>query len=460
VGRAEDGAIADLALLAVTLGLPVADLAPDDRAAHAVAWLTRCEQRWLLVLDNVNDPATLDACCPAGGNGRVLITSRNRDLAEHGPVLSVDVFDDDTAADYLIARTGRTDERAGALALARALRGLPLALAHAGAYCAKTTSFDAYLQLLTDLPPRALYDRSPEAFYRQTVASTWQPSITAAETETPLARALLMMAAHLAADAIPIALFDALLNNADDAWQRKRLLDAVTALDRYSLVDVHDATLDMHRLLQRVVLDADSDGDRELLGLAGRAALRALGAATPPDPALPQWWPGYEQLLAHVLALGDSLTQPEDAQALIALLNHMCVYLLHLGASERTVSASMAAGGHAERLLGSEHRDTLTARANLATSYSQAGRTNDAITLLEAVLADSERLLGPEHPDTLTARANLATSYSQAGRTNDAITLLEAVLADSERLLGPEHPNTLTARANLDFMAGSGDVAE
>jgi hypothetical protein len=46
--RAEDGAIADLALLAVTLGLPVADLAPDDRAAHAVAWLTRCEQRWLL----------------------------------------------------------------------------------------------------------------------------------------------------------------------------------------------------------------------------------------------------------------------------------------------------------------------------------------------------------------------------------------------------------------------------
>jgi hypothetical protein len=198
------------------------------------------------------------------------------------------------------------------------------------------------------------------------------------------------------------------------ARQRKRLLDAVTALDRYSLVDVHDATLDMHRLLQRVVLDAD----RELLGLAGRAALRALGPATPPDPALPQWWPGYGQLLAHVLALGDSLTPAEDAQALIALLNHMCVYLLHLGASERTVSASMAAGGHAERLLG------------------------------------------PEHPDTLMARANLATSYSQAGRTNDAITLLEAVLADSERLLGPEHPNTLTARAYLDFMAGSGDIIE
>ena len=44
------------------------------------------------------------------------------------------------------------------------------------------------------------------------------------------------------------------------------------------------------------------------------------------------------------------------------------------------------------------------------------------------MLADRERLLGDEHPATLTARANLANSYSQAGRTTDAITLEERVL--------------------------------
>ncbi|MFD8588685.1 tetratricopeptide repeat protein, partial [Streptomyces sp. NPDC059637] len=81
---------------------------------------------------------------------------------------------------------------------------------------------------------------------------------------------------------------------------------------------------------------------------------------------------------------------------------------------------------------------------NLATSYRQAGRTTDAITLLEQVAADSERILGPHHPDTLTARNNLATSYRQAGRTTDAITLLEQVAADSERILGPDHPNAVT----------------
>ena len=45
--------------------------------------------------------------------------------------------------------------------------------------------------------------------------------------------------------------------------------------------------------------------------------------------------------------------------------------------------------------------------ANLASSYWQAGRTTEAITLLERVLADRERLLGEEHPDT-TAAADVA----------------------------------------------------
>ncbi|GHJ47431.1 hypothetical protein Cs7R123_47730 [Catellatospora sp. TT07R-123] len=102
-----------------------------------------------------------------------------------------------------------------------------------------------------------------------------------------------------------------------------------------------------------------------------------------------------------------------------------------------------------ERLLGPEHPDTLTAWANLAASYRQAGRTGDAVTILERVTADSERLLGPEHQFTLTVWGNLATSYRQAGRTGDAVTILERVTADSERLLGPEHQFTLTVWGNL-----------
>ncbi len=100
-------------------------------------------------------------------------------------------------------------------------------------------------------------------------------------------------------------------------------------------------------------------------------------------------------------------------------------------------------------ILGDKHADTLIYRANLATSYWSAGRTQDAIALEEQVLADCATILGDSHPDTLTARANLATSYLSAGRTQDAIALEEQILADCATILGDKHPDTLTIRANL-----------
>ncbi|WP_078652750.1 tetratricopeptide repeat protein [Streptomyces sp. NRRL F-525] len=78
-----------------------------------------------------------------------------------------------------------------------------------------------------------------------------------------------------------------------------------------------------------------------------------------------------------------------------------------------------------------------------------AASVQDALDLRERVLADYERILGDDHPNTLTARHNLAISYSDAGRVQDALNLRERVLADYERILGDDHPNTLTARHNL-----------
>jgi hypothetical protein len=71
--------------------------------------------------------------------------------------------------------------------------------------------------------------------------------------------------------------------------------------------------------------------------------------------------------------------------------------------------------GQAQRVLGGEHSDTLTARANLAASHWRAGRTDEAITLLENVVADMTQLLGDQHPDTLTATASLRTWRGRPG---------------------------------------------
>jgi tetratricopeptide repeat protein/Crp-like helix-turn-helix protein len=82
-----------------------------------------------------------------------------------------------------------------------------------------------------------------------------------------------------------------------------------------------------------------------------------------------------------------------------------------------------------------DRRDSLTARADLASSYRRAGRIAEAISILEQVVADSQQLRGVKHPDTLNALVNLATCYGQAGRTTQAITILERLLDDTRGLL-------------------------
>lgn len=61
----------------------------------------------------------------------------------------------------------------------------------------------------------------------------------------------------------------------------------------------------------------------------------------------------------------------------------------------------------------------------------------------------SERTLGEKHPSTLSAKANLALTYTNQGRWKEAEQLEVQVLEASERSLGEGHPSTLTTKANL-----------
>jgi tetratricopeptide (TPR) repeat protein len=444
--RAEDGGIADLAALAAKLGGAVDGLSPSERAQLALDRLGDGEQRWLLVLDNVASAEQLSGLIPGSGSGRVLVTSRDRALRQFGPVLTVDVFDEDIATRYLTERAGRRGDEQAARALARALGCLPLALSHAAAYCQSGTSFGDYLQLLGDLPSHELFDAAPELFYERTVASTWRTSIEAASATAPLAAEALELAAYLGPDAIPKALFGELVD-VDTPRGRKHLGDALNALARFSLATVDDDTVSVHRLLQKTVRDdAAARGDRT----AGLRALGALDDAFPADIAMPSQWPLCERLLAHALALADALPEPGNAgPRLIALLNRACHYLIWAEGGRRSLQTGRATLRHAERILGAEHAATLTTRNRVATAELWAGHTAEAIAIYEPLLTDHERILGPEHPDTLGTRHNLAHAYAAAGRTMEAIAIYEPLLTDSERILGSEHPATLRARDNL-----------
>jgi Tetratricopeptide repeat len=94
-------------------------------------------------------------------------------------------------------------------------------------------------------------------------------------------------------------------------------------------------------------------------------------------------------------------------------------------------------------------RHTLTTRHNLAETYRKAGRTGEAIAILEPLLLDLERVQGATHPHTLTTRNGLGLAYMSVGRTEEAIAIQKALLIAFEQVLGREHPHTLGTRHNL-----------
>jgi tetratricopeptide (TPR) repeat protein len=182
-----------------------------------------------------------------------------------------------------------------------------------------------------------------------------------------------------------------------------------------------------------------------------------MTAAHTAADALLQIWPDTDHATTNLLdalrantttlnaVTGDALWQPDRHH----LLYRAGISLLRAGLYTPAITHWHTMADQAERVLGEEHLDTITARGNLASSYWQAGRTAEAITIEERVLADRVRILGEEHPDTITARAHLASSYRLVGRIAEAITIEERVLADAVRVLGDEHPDTFEAAETL-----------
>ncbi len=107
-----------------------------------------------------------------------------------------------------------------------------------------------------------------------------------------------------------------------------------------------------------------------------------------------------------------------------------------------------------ERILGTDHPDTLAARHQVAYLTGEVGEPNEALRLSTEVLVDFERILGTDHPKTLPTRSQVAYWTGEVGEPNEALRLYTEVLVDCERILGTDHPDTLTARSQVAYWTG------
>jgi hypothetical protein len=126
---------ADLVSLGVRLGWVAADAAEEVAINATLAKLGEDGNGVLLIYDNANNSREIQKYLPRGGVVRILVTSTAPDWRGVATQVDIEVWPDTVGADYLVERSGRAEQRNAALALSKALGGLPLAHEQAAAFC-------------------------------------------------------------------------------------------------------------------------------------------------------------------------------------------------------------------------------------------------------------------------------------------------------------------------------------
>ncbi|WTA24342.1 NB-ARC domain-containing protein (plasmid) [Streptomyces sp. NBC_00853] len=378
---------------------------PEHAATAFLAWLEpkrsaasdRGEERpWLIVLDDVLDPADLTGLWPPPSpHGRTLITTQRRDAAltgAHRRLVQVGLFTPNESLAYLaevLATPNRRDPVGQIAALAEDLGHLPLALSQAAAYLIDTNLDCAtYRRRLADRT-RALADVLPELSglpddQLVTVDAAWSLSIERADQLRPtgLARAMLRLTAMLDPNGMPNSVITGMVARAYLAANRpdtgrkqhhskqKTLVsveeaeNSLRALHRLNLIDhtpnSRYQAVRIHRLIQRSVRDhLDTRALDELAGIAADALIAA--------------WPAPERdpVLAQTLRVNVSALRRCAEEALYRPELHPVLF--RSGTSLGASGQDNAALSHyrklfqaARSLVGPDHHQTLTTRHEIA----------------------------------------------------------------------------------------------
>ncbi|WP_314875836.1 tetratricopeptide repeat protein, partial [Actinomyces oris] len=375
----------------------------------------------LFVFDNVENPDDLRDLIPEGAGVRALITTtRHLDWDSLGwHPITVGVFERDQSITLLCERSGDT-HRETADQIADALGDLPVAVTQAAA-TAKWGhySLSEYFKRLSNHPLESSISRLEGDDYPDAVGvalfMAYEQVLEQLRKEHPqqerIAISLLDSLSLLAAPGVPTHWLLALEDDSD------AVRDTLSFLKRASIFQEStdgNKTI-IHRLQGQVyretylseqgkfnkartyattILDKIDIGQLanfEQQRQETRNLVEQIGAITSQDHSRPLFSdPDFVALLATTIRNAVDLGMPQ-----LAL----------------TLTDSVTRAGDT---LGPDHPGTLTARNNLAYTYQDAGRLEEAIALFEQNLEDHTRILGPHHPGTLTARNNLANAYQDA----------------------------------------------
>ncbi|MEU3670832.1 hypothetical protein, partial [Streptomyces virginiae] len=395
-----------MARISLECGLPEERL-EEARAGRAalpdVVWeqLNRAG-RWLVVLDNVDEPGEVGpgdepvagyrGWVRPGGRGLLLVTSRDSDAAVWGgraELLRVAPLAASAGGQVLadVAPAAGTTQEAERLC-AR-LGGLPLALHAAGRYLAAPGSryrtFTTYeraldTHLATLLGAEDPGGADPEAA-RRLVRYTWELSLDQLDTNgNSLARPVLRLLSLLASAPVPVSFLSPELVTAACGLPATAVTieAAVNGLHTYGLLDT-PAPADgappigqivLHPLVREITaltLRTEASGlDSWHRALAERMTIIVNEAATDGTG-----WSISRLLTPHALATSEIAP---DALAAARTLSTLSESIRTAGHPEQAAILAEQALGILRPALGIDHTDVLTGRNNLASALQDLGR--------------------------------------------------------------------------------------
>jgi len=442
------------------LGLVAPTSSDQEQIVRGVlSWLNR-NDRWLLILDNVDDRRELRPFLPARGKGDVLITSLESVFHEIGIADAIEVGDlgAEEAVRLLLRRAGRdysdSREHAAATELARELDYFPLALEQAAAFVGETNVlFADYLRAFRKRRVHVL-EKAGGLVSRSTVAATWAATFEALQRASPAAADVLRTSAFLAPEAIPFELFElgaaalgapiATFFADSDELAAAELL---RPLARYSLIrpSAESRAFRVHRLVQEIVRATLGTSDSH--AYAGRAAA-ALDAAFPDvDYAT---WPQCDRLVPNVSALAARVAEYDVCtRPAAAVLNKAASYLRERARYAEAQRLYEQALSLSERACGPDDPESARSLSGLANAHRDQGRYAEALPLHERALAIRERVLSPDHPEIAASLSGLAVVLWDRGMFAEALPLHQRALAIRERALGPDHRDVARSLNNL-----------
>ena len=441
-----------LVAMAVALRPQLSALPPSIAAEWAAQWLST-HTDWLVILDNVNDPADVAPLLARADRGRFVITSR-RATGWHALAapLRLDVFEHDEAVGLLTgiithASPRQPEDLDGADELCTELGHLPLAIEQAGAYLAETgTTPRAYLRLLERYPAAMFRHAATDTDSEHTIARIWRITLDRLAGE-PMVGDLLRILAWCAPEPVPREILYVLL-------EPVYLDHLIGRLAAYSMIaiDPHAGTLLVHRLVQAVTRTPDRDDphrDPTAIGEARDRATQVLNCALAGDYDDPAAWDTWRLISRHAQVLIAHTPPEADTEHTARLLNQIALFREEHGDLAGAADYLERACASIRRIAGDDDPGTAAARNNLASVYTYLGKISDAISFGERAVADRRRTLGEDAPDTLASCQILANAYRQAGDLARAVPLYEQTLAARRRILGDEHRDTLESRNRL-----------